>query len=211
MLGSLYADPDFLEFVDAGLDLAFDVKTVVVTEGYTDGLFIEAACRAAGRDDLLVGVTFLPAGGTKRLLPAAILAKAVTTRPVIALLDWDENGKVAFDRLTSIEHDWNKNTNVLSLQKWPGRCATGHDVEIEDLLPPAIVETLIAELGEDSAVDESINCRRAGRKHFKLSTAWKEAAIERIPELLASSTESPDALLWLAQEIQNRANTLRQS
>jgi hypothetical protein len=209
MLGSLYSDPDFLEFLDAGLELDPGVQTVVVTEGYTDGLFIEAACRAAGRDDLLEGVRFIPSGGTKRLLPAAILAKAVTSRPVIALLDWDENGKVAIERLASIETEWNKNTNILSLQRWPNRCATGHDVEIEDLLPASIVEALIAELGEDVAVDGKTRCSRSGQWHYKLSAAWKDAAIDRIPELLGESDEPAGALVWLGEQIQTRAEAMR--
>jgi energy-coupling factor transporter ATP-binding protein EcfA2 len=209
MLGSLYADPDFLDFVDAGLGLTPDIRTVVVTEGYTDGLFIEEACRAAGRVDLIEGVRFLPAGGTKRLVPAAILAKAVTSRPVIALLDWDENGKVATDRLAGIDHEWKKNTNVLSLVAWPGRCKSGNEVEIEDLLPAAIVADLIAELGADLAVDQATNCRKCTRSHYKLSTAWKEAAIVRLPAMLRASSESPDALVWLAAEIVRRAEKLR--
>lgn len=209
MLGSLYTDPDFLEFFEMGLDLEESVHTVVVTEGYTDGLFIEAACRTAGRPDLVDGVRFLPAGGTKRIIPAAILAKAATARPVIAVLDWDASGKVAHERLTAIEHDWNKNTNVLSLQRWPGRCPSGHDVEIEDLLPREVVETLIAELGENVAIDGTINCRRSGAKHYKLSTAWKDAAVDRIADLLDACSEAPDGIVWLAQEIQTRAAALR--
>jgi len=209
MLGSLYTDPDFLEFLETGLGLDESIHTVVVTEGFTDGFFIEVYCRAAGRADLVEGVKFLPARGTKRLIPAAILAKAATARPVIALIDWDENGKVARDRLIAMEDDWNKNTNVLSLEKWPARCTSGHDVEIEDLLPPQVVKALIAELGEDVAVDGTLNCRKSGVTHYKLSTAWKEAAIEKITGMLVDSSETPAGILWLAEEIQTRASALR--
>lgn len=209
MLGTLYADPDFLDFLESGLGLDESVSTVVITEGYTDGLFIQAACQAAGRPELIEGVRFLPANKAARVVPAAIIARAATARPVIALFDWDANGKAAMEKLASIQPDWDKRTNLLSLEKWPGRCALNHDVEIEDLLPLSVVETLIAEVGVSEAVDSSTNCRRASRTHYQLSAAWKDAAIHRMADLLAQSTEPPSSVVWLAEEIQRRAAALR--
>jgi putative ATP-dependent endonuclease of OLD family len=210
MFGAMYGDPDFLEFLESSLRLDNTVHTVVVTEGYTDGAFMEAACRAAGRDDLVDGVAFLPAGGTTRIVSAAVLAKAATSRPVIALLDWDENGKVALERLTSMQHDWNKNTNVLSLQRWPDRCRTGHEVEIEDLLDPELVQRVVDDLGHALAVDSTQACRASDITHIRLSTAWKDAAVENLDVLFSAHQNSP-GLIWLAEEIQRRATTLRDS
>lgn len=208
MLGSLYADPDFLELMEAGLDLDPSVQIVVITEGYTDGFFIEAGCRAAGRDDLLEGIEFLPANKAARVVPAAILAKAATARPVIALLDCDDNGKAALNKLASIE-GWDKNKNLLSLDRWPNRCKSGHDVEIEDLLPESAVNTLVNELGESVALDGKFRCGRSERFHLSLSSAWKEQAIERISDVLSASPDKPTEIVWLAAEIRRRAELLR--
>lgn len=207
LLGSLYRDAGLSYLLERALEIPSDAVAVVITEGYTDELFLRACCQAAGRDDLLDGLHFVPAHGASKVVPQAILAGAGTALPVIAVLDHDDNGRAAAEKLKSF--NWESNKRILSLSKWPGRCSRGHDLEIEDLLPSGVVIGIVEELGEDVAVDAKVRC--GADWHFSLSTRWKEAAIERVGALLAEEAAPEGGMIWLAEEIQRRAETIARS
>jgi len=118
--------------------------------------------------------------------------------PVIALLDHDESGRAAVEKLKSF--NWEPTKRILSLRTWPGACPH-HDIEIEDLLPVAPVTTLIAKLGDHVALDGTEKC--AGTWHYRLSKAWKEEAIASLRSHLAK--DDPSGMVWLAEEIRRRA------
>ncbi|MFE5670931.1 ATP-dependent endonuclease [Agromyces sp. NPDC056523] len=201
LLGSLYRDAGLAHLLERALEIPSDAAAVVVTEGYTDGLFLQACCKASGRDELLEGLHFVPAHGASKVVPQAILAAAGTTLPVIAVLDHDDNGRAAADKLKSF--NWEPTKRILSLSKWPGKCSRGHDVEIEDLLPPGVVNAIVSEVGEDAAVDAKVRCGAGW--HLSLSNRWKDAAIERLEALLIAEADPAAGMIWLAEEIQRRA------
>lgn len=198
LLGSLYRDAGLVRVLERSLEIPAEAKAVVVTEGYTDGLFLRQCCEAAGREDLLDGLHVIAAGRAANVVPQSILAEAATELPVIALLDHDESGRAAVEKLKSF--NWEPAKRILSLRSWPGACPH-HDIEIEDLLPVAPVTTLIVKLGDHVALDGTEKC--AGTWHYRLSKAWKEEAIASLRSHLAK--DDPGGMVWLAEEIWRRA------
>lgn len=197
LLGSLYRDAGLAHVLERSLEIPAGTRLVVVTEGFTDGHFMKMCCSAAGREDLLEDLHFIPAGKASNVVPHALLAESATEVPVVALLDFDPNGRAAADKLKSFH--WEPSKRILSLSAWPGACGK-HDVEIEDLLPPAAVTKLVKHLGEDMSLDGKTKC--AGSWHLQLSKAWKECAIESLEGHLASD---PGGMIWLLEELWSRA------
>lgn len=197
VLGSLYRDAGFARVMERSLEVPAGTRVVLVTEGYTDGLFLRLCCEAAGRADLLDGVHVIPAGKASNVVPQAILAEAATEAPVIALLDHDANGRAASDKLKSF--NWESNKRILSLREWPGACGR-HDVEIEDLLPAQAVTRVMDRIGKGAALDGTVKCDDSW--HYQLSAAWKAEAIDAIEGEL---TGDAGGMVWLAEEIHRRS------
>lgn len=201
LLGSLFRDAGFAHVLERSLEIPAGTNLVVVTEGYTDGLFLRLTCEAAGRADLLQGFHIIAAGRAARVVPQALLAEAATEHPVIALLDYDDNGRAAVEKLKSF--GWEPNKRILSLSSRPSACGK-HDAEIEDLLPREAVAKIIKAIGEDVAVDAKYKC--ASIWHFALSERWKERAISDLEGHLGAD---PGEMVWLAEELRARADRIR--
>jgi putative ATP-dependent endonuclease of OLD family len=218
-LGSLYREAFLSDVLERSLAIPSEAQVVVITEGYTDWEFVSMCCVAAGRAELLDGVHVIVADKAKNVVPQAIIAHAATNLPVIALLDYDANGKEASKKLESF--GWNKAKGILSLDKWPDKpCRSGHDVEIEDLLPRPAIDALITELGESSAISGKSRCGGTSFWHLQLSDDWKQAAVgdlrdtsdpkpARMPGYLNDSSNPAGGMLWLAEEVHRRAESLR--
>jgi putative ATP-dependent endonuclease of OLD family len=198
LLGSLFTDKGFARVIERAISIPQGTRAVVVTEGYTDSLFLSLGLEAAGRLDLLDGIHFINAGGAKKVVLQSILASSATEVPVIALLDQDPHGKSAEETLG--DFGWRKDEQILSLSSWYGRCTRcGHDVEIEDLLPPAAVAKISSFVG-DVAYDTMTRC--GSKRHYRLSKAWKDAAIRMLPRELKADDEG--GMIWLGEEINRR-------
>ena len=201
LLGSLYRDAGLARVLERSLEIPAGTKAVVITEGYTDGLFLRQCCEAVGRKDLLDGLHVIAAGRAANVVPQAILAEAATELPVIAVLDHDDSGKAAVEKLKSF--NWEPAKRILSLRSWPGACPD-HDIEIEDLLPVESVTTLITKLGDHVALDGTEKC--GGTWHYRVSKAWKEEAIASLSSHFAK--DDPGGMVWLAEEIWRRAQKI---
>lgn len=198
VLGSLYRDAGMAAVLDRSLSIPAGCRGVVITEGYTDGEFIRAACDAGGRQELMDGLHIIDAGGAKRIIVQAVLARAATELPVVALLDFDEEGKRAQSQLEAF--GWSKSREIVSLATWSGKCKHSHQVEIEDLIPQSIAAKLIDQLGEAAAVTAKRQCD--GVWHYEFSEAWKQRAVEELPKVMKAS-DSGD-LVWLAEQLNER-------
>lgn len=198
VLGSLYRDAGMATVLERAGSIPGDCRGVVITEGYTDAVFIRAGCEAAGRPELMEGLHIIEAGGAKRIIVQAVLARSATQLPVVALLDFDDEGKRAQSQLE--DFGWSKTREILSLGTWPGKCSHGHPVEIEDLVPPAIAERIVAVLGESTAVTAKRAC--GGNWHYEFSDAWKQLAITQLPKLLRGP--SAESLVWAAEQLNHR-------
>ena len=204
LLGSLYRDAGMAAILERALEIPATAKGVVITEGITDGLFIKAGCEAAGKSALTDGWHVIPAHGTKGMIVQAVLAASATDLPVVALLDFDDNGRRAAKQLEEAFH-WSKKKEILSLNEWPEKCKFGHEVEIEDLIPASVTDQLVKRLTEDVAVTAKLKCK-SGAWHYDFSAAWKDEAMTALPGLL--SPESASGLVWVAEEVNRRLDTV---
>ncbi|MCO7237927.1 AAA family ATPase [Aeromicrobium sp. CnD17-E] len=198
VLGSLYRDAGMASVLDRSLSIPDDCRGVVITEGYTDAVFVRAACEVAGRPELMDGLHVIEAGGSKKMIVQAVLARSATQLPVVALLDSDDNGRRAQSQLE--DFGWSKTREILSLSKWPGRCAHQHDVEIESLIPEPVALKIVSTLGEPAAVTAKRAC--GGSWHYEFSDLWKKKALESLRMIL----RAPDAsgLVWVAEQLNER-------
>lgn len=203
LLGPLYRDIGMAGVIERSLSFPETAKVIVVTEGFTDGHFIKVVCAANKRTDLTESIHFVPAGSASKVIAQAIIADAATNLPVIALLDHDEQGRSAADKLKSM--NWEPARRLLSLAKWPNSCGK-HDIEMEDLLPPTALKKLMESFGEDRSVDASVRCSKG--THYSLSKEWKEFAITSLPAALTNGEAG--GVIWLAEEIHSRANKIRE-
>lgn len=199
LLGSLFTDSGLARVLERAPSVPPGTRAVVVTEGYTDQQFLRYGLSAAGRLDLIEGIHFIYAGGAKKGVAQAVLVGSATDLPVLALLDHDEHGREALKHLDH-HFNWRTNEEIITLREWPGRCRDqGHDIEIEDLIPPHVAERVSAELG-GGAHDKTLRC--GSRMHYGYSTAWKNLALERLPRELRG--EDCKDLVWLGEEINRR-------
>lgn len=198
LLGSLYTDRGLARVLEQATSAPAGTRAVVVTEGYTDGLFLRYGLEAAGRKDLIEGIHFIDAGGAKKVVFQAVLADSATNMPVIAILDHDAHGRSAREHLK--DFGWTPSDHMISLSAWPRRCGNGdHDIEIEDLIPPDAAAEVSKALGDD-AYDATQRCK--GRTHYSYSKAWKEVAISKLPNELRNKDLSD--FVWLGEEITKR-------
>lgn len=206
LLGPLYRDSGMAHVLERALEIPSNCRAVLITEGYTDGHFLRIGLAAAGRTDLLDGIHVIEANGAGKVVFQSVLARSATQLPVIALLDRDKPGEEARKKLE--EFGMNKRHELLSLSTWSGACRDGaHDVEIEDLIPDAVVEAIIEQVGEIAAVDQKTSC--GGKWHLALSKVWKERAIATLPALMRA--EHSTDLVWLAEEINRRIDAIEAS
>lgn len=200
LLGALYRDPGSASIIQRTLQIPKGTTAIVITEGYTDDLFLRACCTAVGRLDVLEGMHFIPAGGATKVIVQAVVARAITRLPVLVLVDNDVHGRSARDKLKEL--GWDPKA-ILTLREAPGACTT-HDTEIEDLLPAEAVAKLVDRLGKDVAIDATAKC--GSRWHLRLSKAWKDEAIESLPSVLGA--DDPGGMVWLGEELQRRASKI---
>jgi hypothetical protein len=202
LIGALYRDAGMAGVLERALSIPAGTRAVVITEGYTDGEFLRIACNAAGRPELLDGIHFIQAGGAKKVVLQAILARSATDRPVLALLDHDDQGRAAISKLQ--DFGWSKNQEILSLAAWPDKCGKGHDVEVEDLIPSSLWGDVIKRVGELDAIDSKQNCD--GKWHYRISKSGKAEALTILPSIMKQFDAKP--LVWLAEEINARIDKI---
>ena len=208
LLGSLYRDTGMAYVLERALRVPAGTRAVLVTEGFMDGAFLQIACAATGKSELLRGVHIIDSGGAKQVVIQAVLAGSATDAPVIALLDYDDMGRSAQEKLQSF--GWKASKDILSLSSWKQRCSNGHDVEIEDLIPRAVADKVTKSIGEELSIDEKVECitKKGTVCHLAYSAAWKNAAYAALPRLLRA--KDAQHLVWLAEEINRRIDKLQE-
>lgn len=202
LLGALYRDGGMARVLERALRIPDDARCVLVTEGYTDGMFIRIACEAAGRPELMQGVHVIPANGASKVVFQSVLTASATELPVIALVDFDDNGRSAQRQLEAF--GWSKKKEIISLGIWPGRCPADHDVEIESLIPARVCERIAAKVVDDTPIVATRVC--GDRVHFEYSDGWKRKALDTLADELTADDAAD--LVWLAEQINTRAQRI---
>lgn len=159
-LGGLFRDTEVARILDAALMVPEDAEAILVVEGTTDAAYLQLAAERLGKPELIDYLHIVPAHGAKKVVSQALLLKAVTEKPVLILLDSDEIGRKARDRLKGIKEEWKE--SMISIRDVPGTCrSSAHELEAEDLWPSALLEQAAQELGED-IVSERYRCSDCG-------------------------------------------------
>lgn len=99
-ISGLFGDGSIPQMLDRYAAVPATAEAILLVEGETDVACLDAAATSLGRSKELARVHLIPAGGTDPLTVQAILLRAETSRPVVALVDSDENGRKARDLLT---------------------------------------------------------------------------------------------------------------
>ena len=154
VLGGLFRDRLFIEWLDRAVAIPSDTKLTLVVEGGTDQAYAEIALRKAGREDLLEGLRFMKAGdalpeggGASLAVMQAIITEAMSTTPVTILLDNDEPGQHAAATLARIREKtklWGEKKTLFSYRLAFDGAPKDFPYEAEDLWPDHLIEKFLA-------------------------------------------------------------------
>lgn len=131
----------------------------ILVEGLTDKRYLELAAeryRQAHGVDLLEGgaVRVLAGRGTKRMGPDFGVLQSLESQGIrfVAILDGDEAGAMAAEAMSRFGAQKNRHFFQLARDDFKDRAGKSWDVEIEDMLPQALVEAFVRQHPE--AVEE---------------------------------------------------------
>ena len=168
------------------------VRTIEVVEGEGDQRSLQLVAERSGRPELLADIHIQPAGGTKRIVAQAIVAKAAAKgKPVLVLLDNDEPGRLARKDLKE-KFQFQNNRELLSYADVFPKHQQDFPYEAEDLFPPELLEDFVTEHG--NSVVDGTKRRPDGAFHYDLGASSKEL----LGTHLAASLTPAHLDLWLA-------------
>ncbi len=172
LVGGLLRETTIESLLAASSAIPVGTEAVVLVEGDGDRFCIEHAARLVGRDDLLQGLTLKPTGGTTRLVAQAVITKAATDLPIIVVLDNDEPGRHARDRLVGTTFGFTKKQIITYAQlfddKWQNE-----PIEAEDVFDPELIEDFVTTHGP--SVIAGSKRRPDGAFHYDFDQVAKEA------------------------------------
>jgi hypothetical protein len=159
LLAGLYSTRAVVDLLDRAEHVPDDVDAVLVVEGWTDAQYIELALERGGRQDLLERVAIVPAGsgngdvgGAALAVMQAIVTRAMSAAPVVAVFDNDSDGANAENMLRQIGTKtgyWNERKRVFSYRHAIPQGEKAFPYEAEDLWPNDLLSTFVA-IDEDN-------------------------------------------------------------
>jgi putative ATP-dependent endonuclease of OLD family len=171
LLGGLFRDAAVADMIDRSARIPTGARAVVLVEGTTDADYLVVAADKAKRPDLIAGLHLVPTGGAGKLLVEAVLTRAQTTLPVLALLDSDANGRSAKNTLVD-RCGFRKREDIVSYAElWPGNPP---DVEAEDLFPNHLLQAFVDYEGESTVLSEKVASATLKCWHFGFNATGKD-------------------------------------
>ena len=199
VLGGLFRDRLIVEVLDRSSRLPETTRMIVVVEGSTDRLYAEMALAAGGRRDLLSDVAFIEAGfgqtsdhagGASLAVMQSLVSRAMTSVPVVVLLDNDDDGIKAEAMLLHIGSktgEWKINKTVFNYRCMFNGSNKTFPYEAEDLWPDHLFESFVA-------VDEGERLKTKTQRpkpesgwHFDLIPKAKGAFVEHLDRRVVAS------------------------
>ena len=136
----------------------------ILVEGLTDKLYLELAAEryrdAHGEDLLQAGAVRIVAGrGTKRMGPEFGVLQSLESRSIrfVVILDDDDAGAMAAEAMGRFGAQKNRHFFQLARPDYKDKGGKSWDVEIEDMLPKALVEAFVRQYPD--AVEERFQRR----------------------------------------------------
>lgn len=189
LLGGLFRDAALPDILARAESLPPDARAVVLVEGTTDRDYLQIAAEKAKRPELLRGLHIVPAGGAEHLLVQAVLMKARTPVPVLAVLDNDAPGRSVREKLTG-KFRFKKPKEVMHY----GELADPKlpDPEAEDLFPPVLIQAFVETHGEPMVVSRKTFLGGTPPR-YDLNAVGKEL----LPGFLREHATDADVPLWV--------------
>ncbi|HZU17866.1 MAG TPA: DUF4268 domain-containing protein [Candidatus Dormibacteraeota bacterium] len=178
LLGGLFRSTVLADILDGPGRVPARARGILVVEGVTDEGFIEQAASRLGRPDLIDDLFISPAGGTERVILQATMMKLQAQRPIVVLLDADENGMAA-RRLLKEKLGFDDRRELLTYADIVGQIGSG--TEAEDLFPWTLIDRFVQEKGE-GLVMKSKTRRADGGWRYDLNGAGKEEIVDFISQ-----------------------------
>ena len=183
LVGGLFRDAGTASLIDRALSVPIDARAVVIFEGTSDLAYARTAVAVCSRAELLDGIHLVPAGGALKTVLQTVMLADATSLPVLTVLDSDENGRDARDKLkrfregavTKVSSKWLAPEMLAAANK---NCQ--HPVEAEDLWPQALFERFLKFTGEAGNMDSRVAC--GNNWHIGLTWQGKDAFVAWLPE-----------------------------
>lgn len=192
LMDGMLDDRGVADILDVVATIAPTAAGIVVVEGDTDAAYLELAATLNNRPDLLSDLHVAVAHGTRRLVLDALVMRSIAgNRPVLVLVDHDDEGRQAAHVLTGRLGLRNR-TEVMSVAEVFDDRWRGHPWDAEDLLPSALLERFVDEHGEADILRGKYR-RPDDQWHWDLTTEAKS----RLPGWLQSKATGEDLRLWL--------------
>ena len=141
--------------IDSGCDF------VVLTEGKTDFEYMQIAAAKVGREDLTARIQFVSVGGAVKMPAEAVLYAQLTRKPVIVLLDSDDDGQKAAKRLKNFRSQPNRSRLMIGSLTRKGLAPR----VVEDLWPDDLIMRMRRDLGNPDAAAFKSDAPEWCRKH----------------------------------------------
>lgn len=147
VMSDLFRDPGLADILDEALSIdVAGCQGILVVEGATDYAYLRTAARLTDRLHILDRLRVVVAEGASKSVVKTLMLRYRTPQPILVLLDGDKDGDEAGRRLESFL-GFHKKREIVTLK---GRAGAGrvHDIEAEDLWPPALLARFVDEMGE---------------------------------------------------------------
>lgn len=200
----LLRDASMESLLDRALSVPPESRAVLIAEGESDVEYLRLAAAVAGREDLLDGLHLVAAGGASRTVLQTVMLREAVSKPVITLLDTDDNGRVCRDRLKRF--DLSTSREIIQINDADRACLR-HDLEAEDLWPSDVIKDLIDEIGESGHLTSKVACGTGW--HYDLTYQAKDLLREWLPAHL----EPEHAELWISllEKINDRVQRMQRA
>lgn len=192
VMSDLFRDPGLADILDEALSIDVSgCQGILVVEGATDYAYLRTAARLTDRLSVLDRVRVVVAEGASKLVVKTLMLRYRTSQPILVLLDGDEPGDDAHRRLESFL-GFSKKREILSLK---GRTGAGrlHDIEAEDLWPPALLAKFVEEAG-DVVLSEKRRIPRSDDFRIGLTAEGKSL----VGEWIDRTATQADCTTWAA-------------
>jgi len=172
LLGGLFRDRGLANVFDRVAALPTGTRGVVIVEGGTDKAYLELVVELLGREAVLDGVAVIDAGGAAAVALEAVILRAETDLPVLAILDNDQPGRQARDTLAK-RLGFERRREVTTYAE----VVPDHplDTEAEDLFDWHLVARFVEERGQLAIRGKQI--LRADEWHFDLTSSAKSSFV----------------------------------
>lgn len=178
LVGELFREVTFEELLRRATELPEGKRAVLLVEGWGDLQYLELVCERVGRPDLIADLHIQPAGGCRKIVAQAVVARAASEElPVGVLVDNDEFGRQARNDLKS-KFDFQPGKDLFSYADVFPKDERGYDYEAEDLFPPEIIASFVTEHG--SGIIEGSWKRPDGHFHYDLDVGGKELLLAHL-------------------------------